>query len=133
VINSLFPYVAETRGFIVRVSVSYLAEQSVPQRDRWFWAYHIRIENVGDMSAQLLTRHWEIMDGRGAINVVDGDGVIGEQPLIAPGGSYDYVSGCPLSTTTGSMVGCYRMMDEEGTMFDIDIPRFHLQAAVVQG
>jgi ApaG protein len=130
---SLFPYVAETRGFVVRVSVSYLVDQSEPLRQRWFWAYHIRIENESDMTAQLLTRHWEITDGRGAVNIVDGDGVIGEQPMIAPGGSYDYVSGCPLGTTKGFMVGSYRMIGEDGSMFDIAIPRFDLHAPVVRG
>jgi ApaG protein len=127
-ILSLFPFVAETRGFTVRVSVSYLFEQSEPLRHRWFWAYHIRIENDSNMAAQLMTRHWEITDARGAMNIVDGDGVIGEQPLIDLGGSYDYVSGCPLGTTSGSMVGSFQMIGEDGSVFDIDIPRFTMQA-----
>ena len=96
--KSLFRYAAETRGFIVRVSVSFLPEQSEVGKGRWFWAYHIRIENEGLMAAQLLTRHWDIRDANGAHHLVDGEGVVGEQPVIKPGGAYDYVSGCPLTT-----------------------------------
>lgn len=131
VLKALFPYVAETRGVVVRVSVSFLPEQSEPDRGRWFWAYHIRIENAGAMAVQLLTRHWIITDGRGARHSVEGEGVIGEQPLIAPGESFDYVSGCPLSTPSGAMLGTYHMIGEDGAGFDIDIPRFALIAPAV--
>lgn len=126
--QALFPNVAETRGIIVRVSVSYLSEQSEPARSRWFWAYHVRLENRGDMGVQLLTRHWVITDGRGARHLVEGEGVVGEQPFIAPGGSFDYVSGCPLSTPVGSMQGSYHMIGEDGSAFDVDIPKFSLLA-----
>lgn len=129
--KALFPHAAETRGIVVRVSVSFLPEQSEPGRGRWFWAYHIRIENAGDMAVQLLTRHWIITDGRGARHSVEGEGVVGEQPTIAPGESFDYVSGCPLSTPTGSMLGSYHMMGADGAGFDIDIPRFALTAPAV--
>ncbi len=129
--KALFPHVAETRGVIVRVSVSYLPEQSEPGRGRWFWAYHIRLENAGEQAVQLLTRHWIITDGRGARHSVEGEGVVGEQPLIAPGASFDYVSGCPLATPTGSMQGSYHMMAEDGSAFDADIPKFALQAPAV--
>jgi ApaG protein len=132
-VKAFFPHVAETRGISVRVSVSFLAEQSEPQRGRWFWAYHIRIENDGDQPVQLLTRHWIITDGRGARHAVEGEGVVGEQPLIAPGGSYDYVSGCPLPTPTGSMQGSYHVMGEDGEGFDIAIPKFALTAPVGAG
>ena len=132
-ILSLFPYVAQTYGVIVRVSANFLPEQSRASQERWFWAYHIRIENEGPAAVQLLTRHWEILDAHGEIHVVEGDGVIGEQPVIRPGGSYDYVSGCPLSTSSGSMVGRYRMMDEAGTILDIAIPAFDLRTPVVPG
>jgi ApaG protein len=124
----LFPNVAVTRDIRVRVAVSYLAEQSNPQLNRWFWSYHIRIENGSDVSVQLLSRSWRIVDGRGATHEVHGEGVVGETPLIAPGGSFDYVSGCPLDTPSGSMSGSYRMVDEDGSLFDIDIPRFALVA-----
>ncbi|UVO51726.1 Co2+/Mg2+ efflux protein ApaG [Sphingomonas sp. SUN019] len=129
--KALFPAAETTLGVTVRVSVSYLPEQSEPQRGRWFWAYHIRIENEGPQSVQLLTRHWTITDGRGARHTVEGEGVVGEKPLIAPGGSYDYVSGCPLATPSGHMQGSYRMIGEDGAMFDVAIPRFALNAPVV--
>ena len=122
----LFPNVATTRDISVRVAVSYLAEQSDPASSRWFWSYHVRIENGSDRAVQLLSRSWRIVDGRGAVHEVHGEGVVGEMPLIAPGGSYDYVSGCPLDTPSGSMSGSYRMVDEDGTAFDVAIPRFLL-------
>ena len=128
--KGLFPYSETTRGITVRVSVSYLPEQSEPQRGRWFWAYHIRIENDGPMAVQLLTRHWVITDGRGARHSVEGEGVVGEQPMIAPADSYDYVSGCPLATPTGAMQGSYHMVGEDGSAFDVKIPRFSLVAPV---
>jgi len=127
-VSALFPNVAETRGVIVRVSVAYLGEQSDPARGHWFWAYHVRLENEGEMGVQLLTRHWIITDGRGARRSVEGEGVVGEQPYIAPGGSFDYVSGCPLGTPTGSMQGSYHMIGEDGSAFDVDIPKFLLRA-----
>ena len=123
---------AQTTGDVtVRVAVSYLPEQSEPQRGRWFWAYHIRIENEGARAVQLLTRHWVITDGRGARHSVEGEGVVGEQPVIAPGASYDYVSGCPLATPNGAMQGSYRMVDERGMTLDVAIPRFSLLAPAV--
>jgi ApaG protein len=130
-VKALFPHAATTRDLTVRVSVSFLPEQSEPARGRWFWAYHIRIENNGELAVQLLTRHWIITDGRGARHTVEGEGVVGEQPLIAPGGSYDYVSGCPLATPTGAMQGSYRVIGEDGGAFDIAIPRFQLIAPAV--
>ena len=126
--KALFPHAATTDGVTVRVSVSFLPEQSEPERGRWFWAYHIRIENAGPQTVQLLTRHWIITDGRGARHSVEGEGVVGEQPLVPPGGSYDYVSGCPLATPTGAMQGSYRMVAEDGRSFDVAIPRFALHA-----
>jgi len=122
----LFPNVATTHGITVRVAVSYLAEQSDPTINRWFWSYHVRIENQSSRSVQLLSRHWQITDGRGVIHDVQGEGVVGEMPLIPPGGSFDYVSGCPLDTPSGGMSGSYRMVDEDGSAFDIAIPRFEL-------
>jgi len=125
----LFPNVAITRGIAVRVAVSFLAEQSDPSTSRWFWSYHVRIENGGDVAVQLLSRSWTIIDGRETIHEVVGEGVVGEMPLIAPGASFDYVSGCPLDTADGAMSGSYRMVDEDGSAFDVDIPRFQLLSA----
>jgi ApaG protein len=129
--KALFPHSAETRGVAVRVSVSFMAEQSEPARGRWFWAYHIRIENSSKQAVQLLTRHWVIMDGRGVKQEVRGEGVVGEQPVIEPGDSFDYVSGCPLDTPTGAMEGSYHMVAEDGSTFEATIPRFTLIGPVV--
>ncbi len=126
--RALFPHAEETQGVVVRVSVGYLPDQSEPARGRWFWSYHIRIENGGGQAVQLMTRHWVITDGRGARHTVEGEGVVGEQPMILPGESFDYVSGCPLSTPTGHMQGSYRMVGEDGTGFDVAIPKFALVA-----
>lgn len=129
--KGLFGEEAVTRDITVRVSVSYLPEQSEPNRGRWFWAYHIRIENGSHQAIQLLTRHWIITDGRGMRHTVEGEGVVGEQPMIAPGSSYDYVSGCPLATPTGSMQGSYEMVGADGMTFDVAIPKFALRAPAV--
>ena len=131
--NFLFPHVATTGAVTVRVSVSFLPEQSDPARGRWFWAYHVRIENGGDAAVRLLARRWVITDGRGARHIVEGEGVVGEQPLIAPGDAYDYVSGCPLTTPSGAMAGSYRMADADGAPLDVAIPRFALSEPVAAG
>ena len=127
-IDSFFPFAATTGPVTVRVAVSYLPEQSHPALGRWFWAYHVRVENHGDAAVQLLTRHWRISDGRGQVSEVEGEGVVGEQPLIAPGGAFDYVSGCPLATPEGSMVGSYTMETSDGSQMLVAIPQFPLQA-----
>jgi len=124
----LFPNVAVTRDVAVRVAVSFLAEQSDPSSSRWFWSYHVRIENGSSKAVQLLSRSWVIVDGHGTVHEVVGEGVVGEMPLIAPGSSFDYVSGCPLDTPSGSMHGTYRMVDEDGSAFDVEIPRFQLHS-----
>ncbi|HEY6916452.1 MAG TPA: Co2+/Mg2+ efflux protein ApaG [Allosphingosinicella sp.] len=130
--RSLFPYSATTRGITVLVSVSFLPDQSEPAKNRWFWAYHIRIENEGALTVQLISREWKISDGNGALHEVHGDGVVGEQPVIAPGGSFDYVSGCPLGTPSGAMEGRYNMIGEDGSAFAIAIPRFPLLVSTVE-
>jgi ApaG protein len=130
-VKSLFPHSATTRDVTVRVSVSFLPEQSEPARGRWFWAYHVRIENGGRRAVQLVSREWSIVDGRGGRHDVAGEGVVGEQPVIEPGASFDYVSGCPLTTPTGSMEGHYNMVGADGVRFPIEIPRFPLVAPTV--
>lgn len=125
----MFPNVAVTRGIAVRVAASFLAEQSDPAAERWFWSYHVRIENGSERAVQLLSRSWTIVDERGTVHEVVGEGVVGEMPLIAPGASFDYVSGCPLDTPSGAMSGRYRMVDEDGTAFEVAIPRFQLLSA----
>jgi ApaG protein len=128
ILDALFAEFATTDGVTVRVSPEFLLDQSLPAQGRWFWAYHIRIENHRDDPVQLLTRHWKITDARGMINHVDGDGVVGEQPLLKPGQSHDYVSGCPLGTPTGTMEGHYRFVRADGSTFLVEIPRFKLLA-----
>ncbi len=128
VLSVLFPNVATTRDICVRVAVSYLADQSNPALGRWFWSYHVRIENRSAVSVQLLSRTWRITDGRGTAHEVQGEGVVGEMPVIAPDGSFDYVSGCPLDTPAGTMSGSYSMVDENGKLFDVAIPQFTLVA-----
>ena len=127
----LFPHSTTTRDVTVRVSVSFLPEQSEPGRGRWFWGYHVRIENEGKRAVQLVSREWSIVDGRGSRHEVIGEGVVGEQPVIEPGASIDYVSGCPLSTPTGFMEGRYHMVDGAGGGFAVAIPRFPLTAPAV--
>jgi ApaG protein len=129
--KSLFPHSATTGEVTVRVAVSFLPEQSEPGRGRWFWAYHVRIENGGEGAVQLISREWTIADGRGGQHEVRGEGVVGEQPIIEPGGSFDYVSGCPLTTPTGWMEGVYYMVSAEGRVFEAAIPRFPLVAPAV--
>ncbi len=125
----------ETRaqGIIVRVAVNFLPEQSRIEAGKWFWVYHIRIENESSQTVQLLTRHWRITDGRGAVSFVDGDGVVGEQPILHPGQSHDYVSGCPLQTPMGSMEGHYGLRGEDGSEIRASIPFFPLAAPATAG
>lgn len=129
--KALFPHSTTTRDVTVRVSVSFLPEQSEPAKGRWFWAYHVRIENGGERAVQLISREWTIGDGRGGRHEVQGEGVVGEQPVIEPGDSFDYVSGCPLGTPTGFMEGRYQMVGEDGSAFAVAIPRFPLIAPAV--
>jgi ApaG protein len=130
-VKSLFPHSQTTDDVTVRVSVNFLPEQSEPPRGRWFWAYHVRIENAGRMAVQLISREWTIGDGRGGRHEVQGEGVVGEQPVIEPGASFDYVSGCPLTTPTGWMEGRYQMVGADGRAFSVGIPRFPLVAPAV--
>ena len=129
--KELFPHAVTTGAITVRVSVSFLPEQSEPGKGRWFWAYHVRIENGGGQAVQLVSREWVISDGRGARQEVRGEGVVGEQPVLEPGASFDYVSGCPLGTPTGVMEGRYFMIAADGSSFPVDIPRFPLIAPAV--
>jgi ApaG protein len=130
-VKALFPHSAATGDVVVRVSVGFLPEQSEPGRGRWFWSYHVRIENGGTRAVQLVSREWTISDGHGGRHEVQGEGVVGEQPVIEPGGSFDYVSGCPLNTPTGWMEGRYHMVDADGGSFAVAIPRFPLLAPTV--
>jgi len=126
-------YTATTRSIQVSVEPFYLAEQSEPDRERWVFGYRVRIENGGLETVQLLTRHWRITDGHGRVVEVRGEGVVGEQPLLEPGESFQYTSGTPLPTPTGIMAGSYQMVTDRGERFDVTIPAFSLDAPGVRG
>jgi ApaG protein len=119
-------YETESAGIRVRVRPSYLAGQSDPDAGRWVWAYQVEIENRREGPVQLIARHWVITDAKGHVEEVRGSGVVGEQPVIQPGDRYAYASGCPLSTSSGSMVGSYAMTDDLGRHFEAAIPAFSL-------
>ena len=116
----------ETQGIRVRVASEYIAEQSDPERGRWIYAYHVVITNAGDRSARLLSRYWIIRDANNEKHEVRGPGVVGEQPHLAPGESFEYRSGCPLGTEWGTMEGTFRMRREDGEEFDAEVGRFFL-------
>ena len=117
---------ATTRGIRVSVDARFSAEHSAPERQHWFFLYTIRIENTGDLTVQLQTRHWIITDGDGRVEEVRGPGVVGEQPVLMPGESFEYTSGCPLTTPFGVMKGTYQMVLESGERFDATIAPFTL-------
>jgi ApaG protein len=111
---------------VVSVVPTYLEARSSPASSQYFWAYHVTIENQGRVTVQLLSRHWMITNARGELTEVKGPGVVGEQPVLKPGESFQYTSGAPLDTTSGLMGGAYRMESENGERFDIEIPTFSL-------
>ena len=117
---------AVTEGIRVTVRSQYLPDQSSPKDDRFVFAYTVKIANEGGTTAQLRTRHWIITDGRGVIEEVRGDGVVGEQPRLAPGQTFQYTSGCVLQTPVGSMHGTYRFHRDDGSWFDATIAPFSL-------
>jgi ApaG protein len=119
-------YKAVTRDISVSVEPEYVAERSAPGESRFFWAYTIEIENNGAHAVQLKRRHWIITDGRGHREEVRGAGVVGEEPIIEPGESFRYTSGCPLTTPDGFMVGSYDMIADNGDVFSVAIPAFSL-------
>jgi len=121
-------YTATTKQIRVSVEPAFLAEQSSPGDGHYVWAYHVRIENEGADTVQLLTRHWKITDAMGRLQEVRGAGVIGEQPVLAPGESFEYTSGTPLPTPSGIMAGTYGMRALDGERFDIEIPAFSLDS-----
>jgi len=110
----------------IQVATQYVDDQSEPDIDRYVFAYTITIENLSDVPAQLLSRHWVITDANGKVQEVSGDGVVGEQPRLSPGETYRYSSGAILETPVGAMQGSYRMHAEDGIDFDAPIPPFTL-------
>lgn len=110
----------------VTVRAAFLPEQSQPESAVYVFGYQIRITNRGPLDVQLVSRHWQITDGHGHVEEVRGLGVVGEQPELAPGASYEYSSFCPLPTPTGSMEGSYLMVRSDGSQFLAPIPQFYL-------
>ena len=121
-------YSETTRSITVTVRPFYLEQHSSPADSHYVWAYHVRIENAGSETVQLRRRHWEIIDARGRRQDVRGPGVVGEQPVLEPGGSFEYTSGTPLPTPSGIMVGTYEMETKRGTTLEVAIPAFSLDS-----
>jgi len=117
---------ATTRGVRVQVKSAYIPERSSPKECRYFFAYKVRISNVGEDTVQLVSRQWIITDQDGDVETVRGPGVVGEQPVLAPGQSFEYTSFCPLTTPIGSMHGSYQMVSASGETFDAEIAPFSL-------
>ena len=117
---------ATTRGILVKAEAFFVPERSQALKNQYFFAYRIEIENSGEEPARLLNRHWVITDGHGEIQEVRGAGVVGSQPLIAPGDKFAYTSACPLGTPVGTMEGSYEMELPDGKHFDAAIPAFTL-------
>ena len=115
-----------TRGIQIQVRSEYVAARSSPRESSYFFQYHVRIANVGEETAQLISREWIITNADGEVERVKGPGVIGEQPVLAPGGSFEYTSYCPLKTAVGSMHGSYQMVTTNGDRFDAAIAPFTL-------
>ena len=121
-------YSETTRSIKVTVRPFYLDQHSSPDENHYVWAYHVRIENAGGETVQLRRRHWRITDGFGRLQEVRGPGVVGEQPVLGPGESFEYTSSCPLATPSGFMVGDYEMETKNGESFLVQVPAFSLDS-----
>ena len=119
-------YKTVTKDISVSVEPFYLDQESEPEDSHYVWGYQVQIENYGNETVQLERRHWIITDGNGRTHELDGEGVIGEQPILKPGQAFEYTSGAPLTTPSGFMVGTYKMKNSDGTYFDVAIPAFSL-------
>jgi len=126
-------YEKTTRSITISVRPFYLDEQSSPEEEHYVWAYKVNIENGGGETVTLLNRHWRITDSLGRLQEVQGAGVVGEQPILKPGDSFEYTSGTPLQTPSGIMVGTYEMESDEGERFMVDIPAFSLDSPYESG
>ena len=125
-------YEAVTRGIRIRVTPQFLEQESSPDESRYLWAYTIDIRNEGSETVQLRSRHWRITDASGRTQEVSGPGVVGQTPVLAPGASFRYTSGCPLQTPSGIMAGSYQMTSAAGELFDVTIPAFSLDSPHAQ-
>lgn len=117
-----------THDISVTVQPVYLDDQSSPEESYYVWAYNVKIENSGQETVQLRSRYWRITDARGRVQEVRGPGVVGEQPVLGPGDSFEYTSASPLPTPSGFMVGTYQMVSKSGEQFDVAIPAFSLDS-----
>ncbi|MDT8387725.1 MAG: Co2+/Mg2+ efflux protein ApaG [Thiogranum sp.] len=117
---------SDSHNIKVEVKTQYIEDQSIPDQGRYIFAYAITIQNLGDVPAQLLSRHWVITDSNNKVQEVKGEGVVGEQPHLKPGEQFQYTSGTMLETPVGSMHGTYQMITDDGVQFDADIPPFTL-------
>jgi ApaG protein len=121
-------YERVTRGIRVAVKPAFLGEESEPEQGKYLWSYTITIENRGGETVQLLSRYWRITDAQGRVQEVRGPGVVGSQPILQPGQSFEYTSGCPLPTSSGIMAGKYHMQVANGEAFEAEIPPFLLES-----
>ena len=121
-------YRQTTRSISITVEPTFLEERSSPPENKYVWAYHVRIQNEGPETVQLVTRYWRITDAIGRVQEVRGPGVVGEQPVLKPGDSFEYTSGTPLGTPSGIMVGAYQMETPAGERFDVAVPAFSLDS-----
>ena len=121
-------YEAVTNDIRVRVTPDYLEDQSAPDEGHYFWSYTVEIFNDSDETVQLRSRYWRIVDDNGQTEEVRGQGVVGETPILEPGDSFSYTSGCPLTTPSGIMSGSYQMVRNNGKSFDVVIPAFSLDS-----
>lgn len=126
--NEQAQYSATTRDITVAVKPVFLEDQSAPEARHFVWAYHVRIENGGHETVQLITRYWRITDAFGQVHEVRGEGVVGKQPVLRPGEAFEYASGTPLATPFGVMVGTYHMVADSGEEFDVEVPAFSLDS-----
>lgn len=117
-----------TEDIVVTVKPFYLEDQSTPDDNHYVWAYRVRIENRSQRTVQLLRRYWRITDAYGRVQEVRGAGVVGEQPVLRPGETFEYSSGTPLTTPSGIMVGMYEMSSDDGAHFNVRIPAFSLDS-----
>lgn len=121
-------YKAVTRGISITVMPRFMPEESSPGDGRYFFAYTVEIINQSLARVQLKARYWRIVDERGHVQEVRGPGVVGEQPVLGPGESFSYTSGCPLTAPSGTMQGTYAMVTPEGETFEVEIPAFSLDS-----
>ena len=122
---------ATTRGVHIQVDSAFDPSRSDPDQSHWFFLYTVTITNTGEEAVRLISRHWIITDGDGRVEEVRGDGVVGEQPILDPGQSFEYTSGCPLSTAFGFMKGTYQMVIRGGDSFEAEIAAFELSEPYV--